>query len=192
MGETNTALILRCIQSAAEVRPYGALVRVSARASGDNVRLVPSSGDAMRILRLFTIITCSALVLACTVSPAPRVEDPFVGNWVTAENASITIRPDTIVQHQPDGESTTLDKTACRGMFSFAHGTKSRQDLTGLVPRQPDLRQKISDILVEQSYPVAELNCDRGDQTYVLLNDRQLLAIYRDGDVGAIERLARR
>jgi hypothetical protein len=146
----------------------------------------------MRILRLFTIITCSALVPACTVSPVPRFEDPFVGNWVTAENASITIGPDTIVQHQPDGESTTLDKTACRGMFSFAHGTKSRQDLTGLVPRQPDLRQKISDILVEQSYPVAELNCDRGDQTYVLLNDRQLLAIYRDGDVGAIERLARR
>ena len=192
MGEKDTALILRCIQSAAEVRPDGALVRVSACESGDNVRLVPSSDDAMRILRLFTIITCSALVPACTVSPVPRVEDPFVGNWVTAENASITIGPDTIVQHQPDGESTTLDKTACRGMFSFAHGTKSRQDLTGLVPRQPDLRQKISDILVEQSYPVAELNCDRGDQTYVLLNDRQLLAIYRDGDVGAIERLARR
>jgi hypothetical protein len=120
------------------------------------------------------------------------VEDPFVGNWVTAENASITIRPDTIVQHQPDGESATLDQTACHGMFRFARGTKSRQDLAGLVPRQPDLRQKISDILVAQSYPVAEVNCDRGDQTYVLLNDRQVLAIYRDGDIGAIERLARR
>ena len=156
------------------------------------VGAVHRSRDAMRILRFSTVIICSALVLACTVSPAPRVEDPFVGNWVTAENAGITIRPDTIVQHQSDGESTTLNESACRGTFRFAHGTKSRQDLTGLVPRQPDLRQKISDILVEQSYPVAELNCDRGDQTYVLLNDRQLLAIYRDGDVGAIERLARR
>jgi hypothetical protein len=154
--------------------------------------VVPSSGDAMRILRLSTVITCSTLVLACTPSLPQRVEDPFAGNWVTAENASITIRPDTIVQHQPNGESTTLDQTACHGMFSFAHGTKSRQELAGLVPRQPDLRQKISDILVEQSYPVAELNCDRGDQTYVLLDDRQLLAIYRDGDIGAIERLARR
>ncbi len=156
------------------------------------VRVVHSSRDAIRILRFTTVITCSALVLGCTVSPAPHVEDPFVGNWVTAENAGITIRPDTIVQHQSDGESTTLNETACRGTFRFAHSTKSRQDLAGLVPRQPDLRQKISDILVEQSYPVAELNCDRGDQTYVLLNDRQLLAIYRDGDVGAIERLARR
>ena len=77
-------------------------------------------------------------------------------------------------------------------MFSFTYGTKTRQALTELVPRQPDLRQTISDMLVEQSYPVAELDCDRGDQTYVLMNDRQLLAIYRDGDIGAIERLARR
>jgi hypothetical protein len=134
----------------------------------------------------------SALLLACTPSEAPRVENLFVGNWVTAENASITIRPDTIVQHQPDGESTILDKTACRGVFRFAYGTKSRQALTSLVPRQPDLRQKLSDVLVEQTYPVAELDCDRGDHTYVLLNDGQLLAIYRDGDLGAIERLARR
>ncbi len=156
------------------------------------MQVVPRPGDAMRILCLSAVITFSALVLACTLSPSSRVEDPFIGNWVTAENASITIRPDTIIQHQPDGESTTLDQTACHGMFRFDHGTKSRQDLTGLVPRQPDLRQKISDILVEQSYPVAELNCDRGDQIYVLLDDRQLLAIYRDGDIGAIERLARR
>jgi hypothetical protein len=49
----------------------------------------------------------------------------------------------------------------------------------------------LSDELAEQSYPVAELDCDKGDQTYVLLNDHQLLAIYRDGDIGAIERLAR-
>ncbi|HEX4617646.1 MAG TPA: hypothetical protein VH230_17240 [Stellaceae bacterium] len=156
------------------------------------VRVVPSCGDAMRFLRFSMVITYSTLGLACTLSPVEHGDDPFVGNWATAENASITIRPDTIVQHQPDGESTTLDKAACHGMFRFAHGTMSRQDLTSLVPRQPDLRQKISDILVEQSYPVAELNCDRGDQTYVLLSDRQLLAIYRDGDVGAIERLARR
>jgi hypothetical protein len=38
---------------------------------------------------------------------------------------------------------------------------------------------------------VVRLDCDRGDQTYVLLNDRQLVAIYRDGDIGAIDRLAR-
>ena len=50
----------------------------------------------------------------------------------------------------------------------------------------------MSDLLAEPSYPIAELDCDRGDQTYVLLNDRQIVAIYRDGDIGAIDRLARR
>ena len=154
--------------------------------------VVPGSGDAISIPRIGSVIMCSALLLTCTTAPASREENPFVGNWVTAENASITIRPDSIVQHQVDGESTILDETACRGVFRFVYGTKSRQDLTGLVPRQPDLRQRLSDALVEQSYPVVELDCDRGDQTYVLLNDRQLLAIYRDGDIGAIERLARR
>ncbi len=133
----------------------------------------------------------AALPLACAPAP-PQAENPFIGNWATAENARITIRADTVVQHQPDGESTTLDKSACRGVFRFVYGTKTRQALTNMVPRQPDLRQRLSDLLVEQSYPIIELDCDRGDQTYVLLNDRQLLAIYRDGEIGAIDRLARR
>jgi hypothetical protein len=139
-----------------------------------------------------TVGACSALLLSCAFSTGGQSENPFVGNWVTADNASITIGPDTVVQHQPDGESTMLDTTTCRGLFRFAYGTKSRQALAGLVPRQPELRQKLSDTLVDPSYSVAELDCDKGDQTYVLLNDRQLLAIYRDGDIGAIERLVRR
>lgn len=156
------------------------------------MRVVPGPCNALEILGISIVVTWLALLAACAPSPSSRVENSFVGNWVTAENAGITIRPDTIVQHQPDGESTILDKAACRGMFRFTYSTKSRQDLTGMVPRQPELRQKLSEALVEQSYPVAELDCDRGDQTYVLLNDQQLLAIYRDGDIGAIERLARR
>jgi hypothetical protein len=135
----------------------------------------------------------ATLAASCTVSPAPQqVQSPFLGDWATKEDASITIRPDTIVQHQPDGESTTLDSSTCRGVFRFVYATKNRDALIGLIARQPDLRQRLSTLLVEQSYPVAELDCDRGDQTYVLLNERELLAIYRDGEIGAIDRLARR
>ncbi len=134
----------------------------------------------------------AAILLACTLSPPSQMENPFLGTWVTAEDASIIIRHDTIVQNQPDGQSTALDKNVCRGVFRFAYGTKTRQALTDLVPRQPELRHRLSDLLVEPSYPTAELDCDRGDQTYVLLNDRQLVAIYRDGAIGAIDRLARR
>lgn len=151
-----------------------------------------SSGDLQRVARGTAMLIIAAVPFACTLSQAPKAENPFLGTWVTAENASITIRQDTIVQNQPDGQSTALDKNACRGVFRFAYATKSRQALTDLVPRQPELRNRLSDMLIEPSYPIAELDCDRGDQTYVLLNDRQLVAIYRDGDIGAIDRLARR
>jgi len=132
-----------------------------------------------------------ATPLAC-VGLEPSTQNPFIGTWATADNDSVTIRQDTIVQTQPDGRTTALDKDSCRGVFRFAYDTESRQKLTDLIPRQPELRKKLSELLVEPNYPVAKLDCDRGDQTYVLLNDRQLVAIYRDGDIGAIDRLARR
>ena len=133
----------------------------------------------------------AVMPLGC-VAPEQSVQNPFLGTWATADNDSVTIRQDTVVQTQPDGHSTALDKDTCRGVFRFSYDTKSRQALTDLIGRQPDLRKKLSDLLVEPTYPVASLDCDRGDQTYVLLNDRQLVAIYRDGDIGALDRLARR
>jgi hypothetical protein len=144
-----------------------------------------------RFGRAVAVLILAAMPLAC-VAPEPPVRNPFLGTWATADNDSVTIRQDTIVQTQPDGRSTALDKDTCRGVFRFGYDTRSRQALTDLIARQPDLRKKLSDLLVEPSYPVARLDCDRGDQTYVLLNDRQLVAIYRDGDIGAIDRLARR
>ncbi len=151
-----------------------------------------SPEDLRRIVRGTLVLIIAAIPLACTLPPPSQGENPFLGTWITAENAGIVIRQDTIVQNQPDGQSTVLDKNLCRGVFRFAYGTKTRQALTDLVPRQPELRHRLSDLLVEPSYPIAELDCDRGDQTYVLLNERQLVAIYRDGDIGAIDRLARR
>ena len=148
-------------------------------------------GYRRRFGRAVPVLVLAAAPLAC-VAPEPSVQNPFLGTWATADNDSVTIRQDTIVQTQPDGRSTALDKENCRGVFRFAYDTKSRQALTDLIARQPELSKKLSDLLVEPSYPVARLDCDRGDQTYVLLNDRQLVAIYRDGDIGAIDRLARR
>jgi hypothetical protein len=141
--------------------------------------------------RFVAMLTLAAGPLACA-TPPPSPANPFVGTWSTAHNDTVTIRPDTVVQTEPDGRTTALDAKTCRGVFRFGYTTKSRQALTDLIPRQPDLRKKLGELLVAASYPVAELDCDRGDQTYVLLNDRQLVAIYRDGDIGAIERLARR
>jgi hypothetical protein len=156
------------------------------------MRLATGHRGLRRIPSLAAGIVGVALPLACTPSPPARVDNPFIGDWVTTEDAGITIGPDTVIQHQSDGRSTALDSAACGGVFRFTYVTKSRQTLTDLVPRQPDLRQQLSQLLTEPAYPVAELDCDRGDQTYVLVNDGELLAIYRDGDIAAIERLARR
>jgi hypothetical protein len=144
-----------------------------------------------RFGRAVAVLILAAMPPAC-VAPEPTVRNPFLGTWTTADNDSVTIRQDTIVQTQPDGRSTALDKDTCRGVFRFGYDTQSRQALTDLIARQLDLRKRLSDLLVEPSYPVARLDCDRGDQTYILLNDHQLVAIYRDGDIGAIDRLARR
>ena len=138
------------------------------------------------------MLILAAMPLGCAAPGPPAAQNPFIGTWVTADNDSITIRQDTIVQNQPNGQSTALDRNTCGGVFRFVYDTKSRQALTDLIVRQPDLRKKLSDLLVLPSYLVAQLDCHQGDQTYVLLNDRQLVAIYRDGDIGAIDRLARR
>ena len=143
--------------------------------------------------RVLPIIILGAFPLACAGPSPPRASrNPFIGTWATADNNSVTIRQDTIIQTQPDGRTIALDPATCRGVFRFGYDTKSREALTDLISRQPGLRRKLSEMLVEPSYPVAMLDCDRGDQTYVLLNDGELVAIYRDGDIGAIERLARR
>lgn len=138
------------------------------------------------------MLLATALIAACASSRPPQPQNPFVGTWADPDNETIAIRQDTIVQNRPDGQSTALDNSTCGGAFSFAYATWDRQALTGLLPRQPGLGKKLSDLLVAPTYPVAVLHCAHGDQTYVLLNDQQLVAIYRDGDIGAIERLARR
>jgi len=130
-------------------------------------------------------------VAACTV-PQPQPSNPFVGTWATADNDTVTIKQDTVIENQPDGQTTPLDSKTCNGAFSFGYAVWNRDALTGLLPRQPNLSKNLSELLAAPTYPVALLRCDQGDHTYVMLNDRELVAIYRDGDIGVVERLARR
>ena len=44
---------------------------------------------------------------------------------------------------------------------------------------------------MQPDYPVAELSCGEGGSTYVLLGERDLVAIHRDRDIAGIERLSR-
>ena len=132
-----------------------------------------------------------AALVACAV-PQPQVQNPFIGTWATADNDAIMIRADTVVLNQPNGRHIPLDSSTCNGIFSFTYATWNTPMLTALLPRQPGLAKNLSDLLVAPTYPVAQLRCDRGDQTYILKSDDMLIAIYRDGEIGTIEKLARR
>jgi hypothetical protein len=80
---------------------------------------------------------------------------------------------------------------SCDGRFSFGYEHKSRAELLMLAPRQPDVTGRLAELLVRPVYPVAEAVCGEGDTTYVLLDDRDLVAIHRDGEIAGIERLSR-
>jgi hypothetical protein len=134
----------------------------------------------------------AAALAGCAAAPPAPPPNPFVGTWATADNDAVTIREDTVVENQPNGGKIALDRNTCNGNFSFGYAVWGRERLTGLLPRQPNLAETLSDLLPSPTYPVALLRCDQGDHTYVLLSDRELVAIYRDGDIGVVERLARR
>jgi hypothetical protein len=152
------------------------------------------SRHGQRGRRLAASLVAAALPLACAAPrPAPSpLANPLLGTWATADHARITLRPDTVLQNPPQGPPQAFGTQTCDGVFRFRYTIKSRAALTALISRQPGLRDRLSRLLPRPRYRVAELACGRGDQTYVLLNDRQLVAIYRDGDIGGIEHLSRR
>jgi hypothetical protein len=130
------------------------------------------------------------LPTACAiVEPPPR--NPFAGAWANPERRQIAFRDDTVVVTPANQPPTTLGAAACDGKFRFGYAQKSRDALLALTPQQPDLRRRIAAQLTRPDYPVAELSCGDGGTTYVLLAERDVLAIHRDRDIAAIERLTR-
>ena len=132
----------------------------------------------------------AALPAACAAPPPPPA-NPFAGAWATAERQQIAFRDDTVVINPTNAPPTALGAAACDGKFRFTYERKSRDALLGLTPRQPDLRRQLAAQLVGPEYRVAELACGDGGTTYVLLGERELLAIHRDSDIAAVERLSR-
>jgi hypothetical protein len=143
-----------------------------------------------RQIRLFVLALAAALPAGCAFFEPPP-SNPFAGAWANPDRRQIAFRDDTLVVNPPNEPPTALGAASCDGKFRFAYGQKSRDALLALTPRQPDLRRRIAAQLIKPDYPVAELACGSGGTTYVLLAERDLLAIHRDGDIAAIERLTR-
>ena len=138
--------------------------------------------------RLALLALAATLPTAC-VSLEPA--NPFAGAWTTAERQQIAFRDNTLVVNPPNAPPTAMAAESCAGTFRFAYGRQSREALLGLTPQQPDLKKKLATLLVQPDYPVAELACGAGGSTYVLLGERELVAIYRDHDIAGVERLSR-
>jgi hypothetical protein len=146
--------------------------------------------SAVRTLPRFRYIALIWLALPAACA-APEPQSPFAGAWSGAERHQISFGDNTVVQQPAGAPATTLGPETCAGRFRFGYARRNRQELIALAPEQPDLRSRLTLLLVRPDYPVAELGCGEGGTTYVLLDDRKLIAIHRDADVAGIEELSR-
>jgi len=136
-----------------------------------------------------TVLALAVLPAAC-VGPEPA-GGPFAGTWSNAERHQVMFRDNTVVQQPAGGPPTALSAATCDGKFRFAYARRSRDALLALAPRQPDLRGRLAQMLARADYPVAELGCGEGGTTYVLIDDRNVVAIHHDADVAGVEQLSR-
>ena len=150
----------------------------------------PPFAGSSRAARLALLALLALLPAAC-ITPPPVPKNPFLGGWSTGERSQIAFRDDTVVINPPDEPPTPMNAQSCPKGFDFRYGRKSREALLALTTQQPDVSRRLAGLLVQPEYPVAELRCDQGDNTYVLLNDRDLVAIYRDQGIAAVEQLSR-
>jgi len=121
--------------------------------------------------------------------PAP--DNPLLGTWSNADNDRVTFQPDTIVLTPSKGPSGTMGPADCNGVFRLTYGRMATPPLAKLFPTQPDLEDKLKAALVKPEYPVAEVTCGEGGTTYLMIGDREVLAIYRDAGIGGLGHLTR-
>jgi hypothetical protein len=139
------------------------------------------------------LVLAALLPAACAgpLAPPRPPANPFVGTWNTAERQQIAFRDDTVVMNPPDAPPTPLSVAVCEGRFRFGYDRKSRDALLALTPQQPELRRRLATQLAGPEYRIAEVTCGSGGTTYVLLGERDLLAIHRASDIAALARLSR-
>lgn len=150
--------------------------------------------NRVKILSVRKCLAVALLALAptgCGILEGPEPPNPLIGTWTTAESDKVAFQPNAVVIIPNKGKPTTMGTSECNGVYKLAYGRMPTAPLKQMFPTQADLSAQLKQLLVRPDYPVAEMTCDRGGTTYLMLDDRQLLAIYRDGGVGGIERMTR-
>jgi hypothetical protein len=141
--------------------------------------------------RLAAAITAAALLGGCSLFSSWAPENPIIGTWANTDNDRVTFKTDGVIVTPNNGKATAMGPGDCNGVFTIAYGRMQTAPFAKLFPTQPDLEDKLKGLLLKPDYPVADVTCDKGGTTYLMIGDRELLAIYRDAGLGGLERLTR-
>jgi hypothetical protein len=153
--------------------------------------MIGRAQGALRAHGRLAVALLALLPTGCAIFEGPAPPNPLIGSWITTERDKVTFQPDAVIVAPDKGKPTTMGQAECNGTYKLAYGRMATAPLKQLFSSQADLTAQLKQLLVQPEYPVAEITCDRGGTTYLMLDDRQLLAIYRDGTVGGIERMTR-
>ena len=151
-----------------------------------NPRRILTSG-----CRIAAIATLAALSSACAILGGAPPPNPIIGSWTNTDNDRVTFNADTVVVTPNNGKPTAMGPADCNGVFKISYGRMQTAPFATMFPKQPDLEDKLKALLLKPEYPVADVTCDKGGTTYLMVGDRELVAIYRDAGLGGLERLTR-
>jgi hypothetical protein len=140
--------------------------------------------------RLLSAVT-ALLLTSCGLLPGDRPANPLYGSWATQDHNRVTFDPDTVVITPDKGRPMAMGPADCNGVYRLQYGRMMTAALEQSFPSQPDLQGKLKQMLTRPEYPVADVTCDRGGTTYLMLDDRRMIAIYRDAGVGGVESYSR-
>ena len=143
----------------------------------------------LRRLAVLGALLCTSCSLLSFQNQPPA--SPLIGNWEDPDRNKVTFRPDAVVLTPDSGQATTMGPEACNGRYKLVYGRMETADLQKSFPSQPDMQSKLKQLLTKPEYPVADVTCDQGGTTYLMLDGNNVLAVYRDAGVGGTESLSR-
>ncbi len=144
-------------------------------------------------MRLASALATVLLTASCGFLPFSfeQPANPLIGTWTTEDHNQVTFRTDAVVVTPDKGQATTMGPGDCNGRYQLQYGRMGTGALQKAFSSQPDLESKLQRLLVQPDYPVADVTCDQGGTTYLLLDNHQMLAVYRDAGVGGTEAYTR-
>jgi hypothetical protein len=139
----------------------------------------------------FLVALAALLPTACAFLEPPGSSNPLVGSWATADRNRVTFSDNAVVVTPDKGAAMTMGPGDCNNRYKLVYGRMMTASLEQSFPSQPDLQSKLKQLLVRPDYPVVDVTCDQGGTTYLMLDDRRMIAVYRDTGVGGLESYSR-